>query len=47
MNSAAALVAAARADHVAGAVPMAVQSIDSGAANEKLEAMVRFTAQSG
>src|SRR5713101_5360914 len=43
LNDAAALVAAGRADHVAEALPLAAQSIDSGAAAEKLEAMVRFT----
>ena len=43
LNAAAALVAAGRADHVAEALPLAAQSIDSGAAAEKLEAMVRFT----
>jgi anthranilate phosphoribosyltransferase len=43
LNAAAALVAAGRADHVAEALPLAAQSIDSGAAAGKLEAMVRFT----
>ena len=43
LNSAAALVAAGRADHVAGAVPIAVKSIDSGAAAAKLAAVVEFT----
>ena len=43
LNAAAALVAAGRADHVAEALPLAARSIDSGAAAEKLEAMVRFT----
>jgi anthranilate phosphoribosyltransferase len=43
LNAAAALVAAGRADHIAGAIPMAVQSLDSGAAGKKLEALVRFT----
>jgi len=44
LNAAAALVAAGRADHIAGAIPMAVTSIDSGAAAGKLQALVRFTA---
>jgi anthranilate phosphoribosyltransferase len=43
LNSAAALVAAARANHLAEAIPLAAQSIDSGAAAAKLEALVRFT----
>ncbi len=43
LNAAAALVAAGRADHVAEALPLAAESIDSGAAAGKLEAMVRFT----
>jgi anthranilate phosphoribosyltransferase len=44
LNSAAALVAAERVDHLTDGVPMAAQSIDSGAANAKLEALRRFTA---
>ena len=43
LNAAAALVAAARADHLADALPMAASSIDSGAAASKLDALVRFT----
>jgi anthranilate phosphoribosyltransferase len=43
LNAAAALVAAGRADHIAGAVPPARRSIDSGAAAEKLAALARFT----
>src|SRR5579864_17588 len=43
LNSAAALVAAGKADHIAGAVPLAAQSIDSGAAAAKLDALVRFS----
>jgi anthranilate phosphoribosyltransferase len=43
LNAAAALVAAARADHIRDALPLAAQSLDSGAARRKLEAMVRFT----
>jgi len=45
LNSAAALVAAGRADHLKDAVPLAAKSLDSGAAMEKLEALVRFTNQ--
>ena len=43
LNSAAALVAAGRADLIAGAVPLAQHSIDSGAAAAKLDALVRFS----
>jgi anthranilate phosphoribosyltransferase len=43
LNSAAALVAAGKADHLRGALPLAETSIDSGAARRKLEALVRFT----
>ena len=43
MNSAAALVAARRADHLPDAVPMAETSIDSGAAARKLQALAHFT----
>jgi anthranilate phosphoribosyltransferase len=43
LNSAAALVAAGRVDHLADAIPLAGQSIDSGAAAGKLVALVRFT----
>ena len=43
MNAAAALVAAGRADSLADAMPMAVQSIDTGAARAKLGALVEFT----
>ncbi len=44
LNAAAALVAAGRAEHIAEAIPMAVKSIDCGAAAEKLRALVRFSA---
>jgi anthranilate phosphoribosyltransferase len=44
LNAAAALVAACKADHLAQAIPFAAQSIDSGAALGKLEALVRFSA---
>jgi anthranilate phosphoribosyltransferase len=43
LNSSAALVAAGRADHILQAVPLAAQSIDSGAAGEKLQRLVEFT----
>jgi anthranilate phosphoribosyltransferase len=47
LNSAAALVAACRADHLAEALPLAAQAIDSGAAAAKLAALVRFTRGEG
>jgi anthranilate phosphoribosyltransferase len=43
LNAAAALVAAGRADRMADAVPLAAQSIDSGAAAAKLSALAAFT----
>jgi len=43
LNTAAALVAAGKADHLKDALPLAAKSIDSGAAAQKLEALVRFT----
>ena len=43
LNAAAALVAAGRAEHLAQGLPLASQSVDSGAAAEKLEALARFT----
>jgi len=43
LNAAAALVAAGKTDHIAQAVPMAAQAIDSGAAAGKLEGLVRFS----
>jgi len=43
LNAAAALVAAGRADHINEALPLAVHSIDSGAAAGKLAALARFT----
>lgn len=43
LNAAAALVAAGRADRIADAIPLAAESIDSGAAAEKLELLARFT----
>jgi anthranilate phosphoribosyltransferase len=44
LNSAAALVAAGKTDHLSEALPLAVRSIDSGSAARKLEAMTQFTA---
>jgi anthranilate phosphoribosyltransferase len=43
LNSAAALVAAGRADHLGQAAPLAAKSIDSGAAAAKLNALASFT----
>jgi len=43
MNAAAALVAAGRADSLGEAMPLAIESIDSGAAGQKLQALVEFT----
>jgi anthranilate phosphoribosyltransferase len=43
LNSAAALVAAGCVDRLADGIPLAIQSIDSGAAAAKLEALVSFT----
>jgi anthranilate phosphoribosyltransferase len=42
LNAAAALVAAGRADHLGDAIPLAVSSIDSGAAAAKLQALIAF-----
>jgi anthranilate phosphoribosyltransferase len=43
LNAAAALVAAGKANHLSDALPFAEESIDSGAARNKLEALVHFT----
>ncbi|MGE5323010.1 MAG: anthranilate phosphoribosyltransferase [Actinomycetota bacterium] len=43
MNAAAALVAAGKADSLKDAMPMAVESIDSGAAKARLNALIEFT----
>jgi anthranilate phosphoribosyltransferase len=43
LNAAAALVAAGRADHLRDAIPLAAGAIDSGAAAQKLDALVRFS----
>jgi anthranilate phosphoribosyltransferase len=47
MNAAAALVAAGKADSLADAMPIAIHSLDSGAARKKLDALVEFTNRSG
>lgn len=44
LNSAAALVAAGRVDHLADGIPLAAQSIDSGAAAGRLARLISFTA---
>lgn len=44
LNAAAALVAAGKADHLRDAVPQAAAAIDSGAAQSKLDALIRFAA---
>ncbi len=43
LNAAAALVAAGKGNHIANTIPLALKSIDSGAAAEKLAALARFT----
>lgn len=43
LNSAAALVAAGRANTIADAIPIAEESLDSGAAARKLDGLVEFT----
>jgi anthranilate phosphoribosyltransferase len=43
LNSAAALVAAGKADRLGDALPLVAESIDSGAAQAKLDDLVRFT----
>jgi anthranilate phosphoribosyltransferase len=43
LNAAAALVAAGKSDNLANAIPLAEQSIDSGAAAAKMHALVQFT----
>jgi anthranilate phosphoribosyltransferase len=47
LNAAAALIAAGRADTFEAGIRLAGESIDSGAARGKLEALVRFTRQNG
>jgi anthranilate phosphoribosyltransferase len=43
LNAAAALVAAGRANAIVEGLPLAAESLDSGAAQAKLDALVRFT----
>jgi anthranilate phosphoribosyltransferase len=43
LNAAAALVAAGRADHLRDGVPLAANAIDSGAAEQTLDALIRFS----
>ncbi|HEY6183679.1 MAG TPA: anthranilate phosphoribosyltransferase, partial [Terriglobales bacterium] len=43
LNAAAALLASGRAGHLVDAIPLATQSIDSGAANKKLSALAAFS----
>jgi anthranilate phosphoribosyltransferase len=43
LNAAAALVAASRVDHIRDGVPLAENSLDSGAAKKKLQELVEFT----
>jgi anthranilate phosphoribosyltransferase len=43
LNAAATLVAAAKVDSIGEGIPLAVRSLDSGAAAAKLEALVGFT----
>jgi anthranilate phosphoribosyltransferase len=43
LNTAAALTAAGKAEHINDAVPLAITSIDSGAAAAKLQALIRFS----
>lgn len=45
MNAAAALVVAGKAEHLKDAIPIAAESIDSGRATQKLDALVKFTTQ--
>jgi len=45
LNAAAALVASSKVDSIAEGVPLAAESIDSGAARKKLEALIAFTNQ--
>jgi anthranilate phosphoribosyltransferase len=47
LNAAAALVAAGRANQLSEALPLAIRSVDSGAAANKLEAMAKLTAAQG
>jgi anthranilate phosphoribosyltransferase len=46
LNAAAALVAAGRAERIAEAIPLAARAIDSGAAANKLDSLIRFSSGS-
>jgi len=46
LNAAAALVASGKADSIGAALPLAIESIDSGAAKTKLDGLVEFTNRS-
>jgi len=43
LNAAATLVAAGKVDSIGEGIPLAAHSLDSGAAGDRLEALVRFT----
>jgi len=45
LNSAAALMVAGRANNISEAMPLAAESLDSGAAREKLAKLVEFTSK--
>ena len=45
LNAAAAMVAAGRVDSIAQGLPLVAESLDSGAAREKLEKLVEFTSR--
>jgi len=45
LNAAAALAAAGKAEHITDAIPLAERSIDSGAAAEKLDSLIRFSCE--
>ena len=47
LNTSAALIAAGKAEDLTKGIDLAKNSIDSGAASEKLEALVRFTRENG
>ena len=47
LNAAAALVAAGKTDTIEAGMRVATESIDSGAAHDKLQKLVRFTNQNG
>jgi anthranilate phosphoribosyltransferase len=47
LNSGAALMAAGAADDIGGGIELAAECIDSGAAREKLEALIAFSNQVG